>query len=257
VAHVAAWRAILSAEELGQSEKFISEELCRDYIASHAALRYVLASCLGVSPHSVQFVTPPVAGSASEMPKAPIIKPKLLFAGDRRNDPGNLRFNLSHTTGAALIGVAVGRELGVDIERHRPLDELHGMARSVMSKPELTKWLAMSPAEQTPGFYNLWTRKEAYLKALGVGLYRNLQEVTVNFSASPLELRSEEAALLEAGSDLGNWALRDIPIYEGYSASVCREGRETFDVAIEDLNICHVSPAPFEAGAHVLKSISS
>jgi len=250
--HLASWRAMLSAEELCRSEKFSSEKLCHDYIASHAALRFVLGHCVGVSPTSVKYANGPASGNEGKVATASTCKPTLLLVGDRENQQAKLHFNLSHTRGAALIGVALGRELGVDIEWHRPLHDLHAMAQYVMSKLEFERWLAMPSDEQTRGFYNLWTRKEAYLKAIGLGLYRNLQEVTVPVCATPLESQSDEAFLVQDDRAKSKWTLRDIPVCEGYSASVCREGCETFDLAIEDMEMSRLSPEYFQAGAHLL-----
>jgi 4'-phosphopantetheinyl transferase len=251
------WRAMLSAEELCKSRKFHSEKLCHDYIASHAALRLVLGYCLGVSPASVHYANEPVSGNEGGSASAATTKPALLHAGDRDNQPASLHFNLSHTSGAALIGVALGRELGVDIEWHRPLGDLHDMAQNVMSNLELEQWLTMPPVEQTIGFYNVWTRKEAYLKAIGLGLYRSLQEVTVPVSASPIESQSDEPSLVHDDRGAGNWTIRDIPVNEGYSASVCREGSGTFDLAIEDLNMNLLSSEPIQAKAHVMTQVGS
>ena len=250
--HIASWRAMLSVEELCKSEKFSSKKLCHDYIASHAALRFVLGHCLGVSPASVQYANEPVSGNQSGLASASTTKPTLLLVGKRINQRASLHFNLSHTKGAALIGVALGRELGVDIEWRRPLGDLHNMAKTVMSKLEFEQWLAMPSGERTRGFYNLWTRKEAYLKAIGLGLYRSLQEVTVPVSASPIESHSDEASLVHDDRGAGNWTIRDIPVNEGYSASVCCEGSGTFDLAIESLDINLLSPESAQANARVM-----
>jgi 4'-phosphopantetheinyl transferase len=239
---LASWRAMLSDEELCRSKTFRLEKLRHDYIASHAALRFVLGRCLGTSPASVQYADRPVSGNEGKLAGASSTKPMLLLPHDLDHPQSLLRFNLSHTRGAALIGVAVGREVGVDIEQHRPLDDLHSMAQNVMSRLEFEQWLAMPSVEQVIGFYNVWTRKEAYLKAIGLGLYRSLQEVTVPVSASPIESQSDEPSLVHDDRGTGNWTLRDIPGNEGYSASVCCEGSETFDLAIEDLDINLLPP---------------
>jgi len=255
--HLASWRAILSDEELCRSETFRLEKLRHDYIASHAALRIVLGYCLGVSPASVKYASEPVSRNLSGSASAATTKPALLLAGDWGNQPASLHFNLSHTRGAALIGVAIGRELGVDIEWHRPLDDLHSMAQNVMSKLEFKQWLAMPSIEKTRGFYNVWTRKEAYLKAIGLGLYQSLQEVTVPVSASPIESQPDEPFLVHDDRDTGNWTLRDIPENEGYSASVCCEGSGTFDLAIEVLNMNLLSSEPIQARARVMTQAES
>ena len=248
---------MLSAEDLCKSRKFHSEKLCHDYIASHAALRFVLGYCLGISPASVQYANEPVSGNEFGSASAATTKPTLLLVGDRGNQPASLHFNLSHTTGAALIGVALGRELGVDIEWHRPFDDLLNMAQNVMSKLEFEQWLAMLSVEQTKGFYNVRTRKEAYLKAIGLGLYRSLHEVTARVSASPIESQSDEACLVQDDCARCNWALRDIPVNEGYYTSVCREGSGTFDLEIEELDINLIPTEPVQANAHTMTQVEA
>jgi len=147
----------------------------------------------------------------------------------------DLRFNLSHTRGAALIGVAAGRELGIDIEWQRPMEDLEGMARAVMSREELGQWLVLPPDDQTPAFYHLWTRKEAYLKAIGLGLYRSLQDVTVPVSARQLDPHSGRGGLVRDSAGSGIWAIADIAAGDGYSASICCEGASVPALTVEDL----------------------
>jgi hypothetical protein len=205
----------------------------------------------------VQYANEPVSGNEFGSASAATTKPTLLLVGDRGNQPASLHFNLSHTTGAALIGVALGRELGVDIEWHRPLDDLLNMAQNVMSKLEFEQWLAMLSVEQTKGFYNVRTRKEAYLKAIGLGLYRSLHEVTARVSASPIESQSDEACLVQDDCARCNWALRDIPVNEGYYTSVCREGSGTFDLEIEELDINLIPTEPVQANAHTMTQVEA
>jgi 4'-phosphopantetheinyl transferase len=149
-----------------------------------------------------------------------------------------LRFNLSHTRGAALIGVAAGPELGIDIEWQRPMEDLDDMARAVMSPEELEQWLALPPDDRTPAFYHLWTRKEAYLKAIGLGLYRSLQEVTVPVSARQLDPLSTGGGLVRDSAGTGVWTIADLATGDGYSASICCEG-----ASIPALTVADLSPA--------------
>jgi 4'-phosphopantetheinyl transferase len=184
-------------------------------------LRTVLGRCLGISPEKVRFIATGASGA----------KPSL-EAGQSNSD---FRFNLSHTAGAALIGVAIGREIGIDVEWHRPMEDLHGMARSVMSEEELRQWSVLSVPDQTPAFYHLWTRKEAYLKAIGLGLYRSLQDVTVPVSADPLGALPEGSSIVRDRSGTGLWRVGDVPAAEGYSASVCWEGDGVAALVMRDL----------------------
>lgn len=228
-ARLESWRAMLSAEERRRAEAFLVPEHGQAYVAAHAVLRFVLGMYLGVSPASVAIG--PSNGT----------KPTLVAAaGKGANDPDfvgrewpDLRFNLSHTHGAVLIGIATGRELGVDIEWQRPIEDLEGMARSVMSDAELLRWNALEPENRMRAFYHVWTRKESYLKAIGLGLYRSLQDVTVPVSADALE----DSRLVLDRSGEGTWLVLDIPAWAGYSASVCWEGVELPSLVVRDLDI--------------------
>jgi len=72
-----------------------------------------------------------------------------------------LRFNLSHSGDVTLVAVARDSEVGVDVERIRPVIEMHSIAR---------RWLGRDDIADEPEFYRVWTRHEAMVKALGVGL---------------------------------------------------------------------------------------
>jgi len=212
---VAAWRLLLSDEELRRADGFHREEHRLDYVTAHAALRVVLGRYLGIAPRAVQFAKSGKAGAKPELAAGP-------------------RFNLSHTAGYALIAVSPDLELGIDVEWQRPMDDLEAMARSVMSDEEFATWSTLYVDDRAMAFYHLWTRKEAYLKAIGLGLYRNLQDVTVPVSAARLDPGCELCVVTDkAGSDL--WRLRDVPVPEDYSASVCWEGAAAPEITVRDL----------------------
>jgi 4'-phosphopantetheinyl transferase len=149
----------------------------------------------------------------------------------------DIRFNLSHTNGVALVAVGLGRELGVDIEWHRPLEDLEAMARAVMSELELRQWLALDSEYRYVAFYHLWSRKESYLKAIGLGLYRNLHEVTVPISAERLDESGGRIHVVHDVSGEGRWQLRDVLASADYSASVCCEGVRPFAIEVEELDL--------------------
>jgi 4'-phosphopantetheinyl transferase len=235
-ARVAQLRRWLSPEERARADAFRGEGYRRDYVLAHGALRWVLGQSMGASPEAVRFA----AGSFREAGVA-AIKP----AYDFRSGPGNLaegnepelRFNLSHTQGSALIGVASGRELGIDIEWHRPMDDLEGMARAIMSDVELASWVAVSEEERTSAFYNVWTRKESYLKGIGLGLYHSLHDVTVPVSPAIRNAISGDFVRVQDSSRVDDWIVGDIPAREGYSASVCCEGEERPRIVVRELEL--------------------
>jgi 4'-phosphopantetheinyl transferase len=225
------WRDALSIGELEKADRFHFESHRLHYVASHFALRTVLGQCLGVSPGTVRFAVrsePELAASAPL--KGASGKPTL-----ESSHGSNLRFNLSHTEGAALIAVAEGVELGIDIESQRPIDDLAGVARSVMSQEEFVGWERRDPEERLTAFYRLWTRKEAYIKATGLGLSASLQQITVPVSSGILL----QSTRVEDSAGKGVWSVRDIEVPSGYFASLSSEGYVVPKIEFIDIDSDH------------------
>ena len=137
----------------------------------------------------------------------------------------------------ALIGIAAGREVGADVEQKRPMEDLYGMARSVMSEGELQDWERLAPESRLDAFYRVWTRKEAYLKAIGLGLFRNLQEVTVPMAMSAGDGDGDGAWRVRDSGRHAVWTVRDIGVWDGYSAAVCWEGADRVRVITHDFDL--------------------
>jgi 4'-phosphopantetheinyl transferase len=221
---------MLSPEEQRRADAFRVLEHRREYILAHAALRSVLGQSLGASPVLLEIT----AGTGT--------KPRLSPAKGPARDWPDLRFNLSHTCGAALIGVTLGRELGVDIEWQRSIEDMEAMARSVMSGEELKWWMVLEAEDQLRAFYHVWTRKESYLKAIGLGLFRSLQAVTVPVSAQTLGGGEEGSSRIQGlvqdreGQE-GIWHVTDIVTWGGYSASVCWERAGAVRLEVKDLDV--------------------
>jgi 4'-phosphopantetheinyl transferase len=227
VEQLVAWRAMLSVEEQTRSDAFHAEGHRRDYIVAHAALRNVLGKLLSADPASVLFAEGSFTQSGAPGPAEGRVKPTL--------QARDLRFNLSHTQGMALIAVGEGREVGVDVERIRPMDDLEEVARSVMSAEESEQWTRIPESDRSRAFYRLWTRKESYLKAIGLGLYRNLQDVTVPVSVNAMDVNLIHLAQDHAGE--GSWQIRDLEVGPEYSASLTANGMEPFRLEIHDLDL--------------------
>ena len=215
------WRTMLSIAEQRRADAFRAEQHRRDYMVAHVGLRVVLGRLVQAPPALLRF-------SAENGQK-----PALMEDSGTGPEQLDLRFNLSHTQGAVLIAVAEGFEVGVDVEQQRPLEDLEGMARTVMSDMESAHWLKLSPELRCQAFYRLWTRKEAYLKAIGLGLFRDLHEVTVPVSPAPL---AEPAVVTDQNGD-GVWSVLDVPVGEGFSASLCWQGASAVEVMVKDLSL--------------------
>lgn len=165
----------LSSEEKARAARFA---LARDrgrFIVSRRILRQLLGAYLCQSPASV----------AIEVGRYG--KPAL----DPRTNTNRLCFNLSHSHGLVLFAFALGREVGIDLERMRPEIANEGIERNYFSKQELSELDAL-PAELRPeGFFLCWTRKEAYVKGRGEGLQVSLRSFDVSLTPGlPAALRA-------------------------------------------------------------------
>ena len=225
-------RGMLSPEENRRANAFRVDVLRREYVTAHAALRLILGKYLGVAPAAVPF-----AEGLARTNGGSETKPRLMPVTGLGNELSDLRFSLSHTHGASLIGVAMAREVGVDVEWQRPMDDLDPVAISVMSSEELKNWQALRPEDRLGAFFNLWTRKESYLKAIGVGLFHSLQSVTVPVSANILNVYSRSFAIVKDSARVGEWGVSDIPVPVTLSASVCWEGGNMPQITVQDLDL--------------------
>ncbi len=88
----------------------------------------------------------------------------------RRRVPSDLRFNVSHSDDVAVYAFSRGREIGIDIESVRAIHDAEDIAARFFSRREYEAYLALGPSDRPLGFFNCWTRKEAFVKALGDGL---------------------------------------------------------------------------------------
>lgn len=119
-------------------------------LASHAVLRSVLADALGKSAMQL------------ELYRDEFGKPRLA--------DGSLHFNMSRSRSATLIGLSVGAEIGVDIEMIREFPDAAVVAREYLSPREYAQWGRLDAASVVSALLQCWARKEACLKAAGIGL---------------------------------------------------------------------------------------
>lgn len=136
-------------------------------------------------------------------------------------DEGGLRFNLAHSAGAAVYACALGREVGVDVEHWREDFASMEVAGRFFSKAEVHALAALPPDLSTQAFFNCWTRKEAYIKALGEGLSHPLDCFTVSLAPG------EAARLLKTDRDPAEasaWSLFDLKPFDDCSAALAVKG---------------------------------
>ncbi len=199
--------AALTRDERERAERLPPGPLRRRFVAARGLLREILGTYLDLEPGSVAFAY----GTAG--------KPRL--AGDAPT----LAFNLAHSEDLAVCAVAApGREVGVDVERLRPVPCMAGVAACCFSPRERALLAALGGAERVRAFFRVWTRKEAWLKATGFGLPLGPERVEVTLAAG------EPARLLGVADVPGladaprRWSLRDLDLRPGFAAALAAAG---------------------------------
>lgn len=137
------------------------------------------------------------------------------------NGYGALSFNLSHAADLAVLAVARGREVGIDLERIVEDLPFREIARIFFSHREQGELFSLPSAEQPVAFYRCWTRKEAYLKGCGKGFMQPSDSFDVSL------LPGHPPALLAnrtSPDDPAGWSLIDIPVPQGYFATLSFAG---------------------------------
>jgi 4'-phosphopantetheinyl transferase len=164
---------LLSPAERVRAARFAFDRDRRTFVMSHGVLRRILAACSGENAGRLRFRQ----GTRG--------KPYLV------DGPAGLQFNLSHCEGFCLVGVAHGPAIGVDVERVRAVDDLDQLSRQCFSAAERRELGALPTADRSIGFFNGWTRKEAFVKAVGDGLSYPLESFDVSLApGSPARLLS-------------------------------------------------------------------
>jgi 4'-phosphopantetheinyl transferase len=191
----------LSPSERERAGRFHSR-LHRDrFITGRGWLRALLARYLEAEPRDLEFVYGPQG------------KPSVQT---REKDQG-VEFNLAHSDELALLAVTREAAVGIDVERLRPLEEADDLVARFFSERESAAFCRLPREEKLAAFFNLWTRKEAWLKATGEGIAHSLQEVEVSF------LPGEAARLLAVPGRIGSatgWTLHDLAPAPGFAGAL-------------------------------------
>lgn len=203
-AALARLRDTLAGDERQRTERYHFETDRRHFLAGRGALRCLLAAYLRRRPEDVGFTYSNYG--------------KPLLAGE---DGTRLRFNLTHSHGLALLAVALGRDLGVDLERIRADLEGEQLAERFFSPSEVAALRSLPIELRRQAFFHCWTRKEAYIKANGKGLSLPLDGFDVTLRPG------EPAALLATPHDPAEarrWSLRNLEPGDGFAGALAVEG---------------------------------
>jgi 4'-phosphopantetheinyl transferase len=134
-----------------------------------------------------------------------------------QHGPPSIGFNLAHSGALAVCGLSGRSEIGVDLEAVRDMSDLDSMIRRCLTADEREEVMGLDQADHLVAFYRFWTRKEAYLKGLGVGLSLDPSNVCVRDPENPRILASPRPDALK---EEDRWTVRDIVPAPGYLAAV-------------------------------------
>lgn len=195
----------LASDELTRAARFRFARDRTRFIAARGLLRTILARYLLGEPGMLTFSYNAYGKpSLAQMPQN-----------------YELSFNLTHAHDMALYAITRNRTVGVDVEYINRQMEWESVAERFFSPYEVRMLKAVSPDMRHVAFFNCWTRKEAYIKARGMGLSLELDSFDVTLAPG------EPAALLnirEEGQHISNWSLYDLHPGEAYIAALAVEG---------------------------------
>ncbi len=198
---IAALWQLLSRDEQERAEKFRFSEHRQHYIVARGNLRRLLAERLRIAPRAVEFVENNYG------------KPKLAPV----HGSADLDFNLSHSGALALYAFTSGRAVGVDVELIREIPDIDDLAERFFSPTEIASLKAFPVAQRSSAFLACWTRKEAFIKALGQGLSCPLDafDVTIDPDA-PARITRIKASI----ERVANWTMQAFAPSPCYIAAV-------------------------------------
>lgn len=208
------WQTLTPKERI-RADRFLTPNLRRNFIIARGVLRHILSRYTQIPAAAISF--------------------KQNAYGKISLDTNNsvpqdypLEFNLSHSGNLVIYAFTLKHALGVDIEMMRPIKDHHEIAKRFFSEKEIATLLELSAENYQTGFFTCWTRKEAFIKALGIGLSYPLHEFTVSIATQEKHwtLQIENTATMTgAETNLKNWSLFTLNPASDYAAALAVQGK--------------------------------
>ena len=192
----------LDSAESARSASFRSQPARQRFIGAHVLLRTVLGEFVGVAPQNLRF------------DRGPCGKPRLAS-----NATDSVSFSLSHSGELALVAISATSEVGVDVERIRPIPEALGIAARVFDASSCTALREAAPEHRDATFLRHWTRLEALAKATGRGLVPLLEQTKDLVGAGSIV----EGLSDEHGQRARRFEVIELPLQSGYVGTLAVE----------------------------------
>lgn len=190
----------LSIDELEKANKFVFEKDRLSYIVSRGTLRTLLVKYLNISPQLIRFSYNQYGKPFIDIPQSTDIK-----------------FNLSHSNEYCLIAINKNSNIGIDIEWINKDIMPNDIAKNYFSASELKDFSSINKENQLRAFFKIWTRKEAFIKAVGKGLSLSLDSFDVSLDDVNPKIKQVW--------DKINYQLSNLNISNNYCASIVYTGR--------------------------------
>jgi 4'-phosphopantetheinyl transferase len=204
-ASMARFASILSLDERARGARFHFDHHRSRFIVGRGVLRLILSRYLQTRPDKLEFLygrngKPAIAGQLN----------------------GNaVEFNLAHSEALAMLAVTRTGAVGIDLERIRTITDADELVGRFFSPRENDAFQKLPPEQKPAAFFNLWTRKEAWLKATGDGITHHLNRVEVTFlPGEPVRLLS----LPDAFQSETKWSLHELTPAPGFAAALATAG---------------------------------
>lgn len=192
--------AFLSTDEIARANKFHFLEHKKRFIVARGILRQLLENYLQISPNKIEFEYSNRG------------KPRLAASmGD-----SSLQFNVSHSLDYALYGFTNHHLIGVDLEYLREMENITELAKRFFTHREFQLIADLTGREQQKAFFQLWTAKEAYLKALGTGLSSSLTDIELSFDGANPKLQAIKGKI----ATVNNWSMYHFVPAANYIAAI-------------------------------------
>jgi len=209
---------LLSQNELSRAGKFHFEMDRSKFIVGRGILRLILSKYSGILPSQIKFIY-------NEFEK-----PSL----EKGQNSMFLEFNTSHSASFITIGITIVAQIGIDIENLERKSDLLELAKRYFAEGEFINLISLPKDLMIEGFYNCWTRKEAFIKAIGNGLSHPLDTFEVTLTPD------EETRFLKiAGENVEEWSLINIEPHSEYVGAIAvnRKSNEVKYWYLEDYKI--------------------
>ncbi|NOS76362.1 MAG: 4'-phosphopantetheinyl transferase superfamily protein [Nitrospira sp.] len=206
----------LDQQERERASRFLRRQDRERYVLAHGGLRFILGLYLGLAPARIEF-----SSTATGKPTVAGLRP----------EHAALTFNLSHAHGNAMVAIAQGREVGVDLELIREDVEALKLAERFFSDREQQHVRSTAPESRSREFFHYWVAKEAVLKAEGVGL-ASLQACEIDWSSGS----DRDGVPVRLGEySQQPWVVRTLDCGPGWVGAVAAHGA---DWTINPCNPC-------------------